>query len=198
MPFAPLRRKGVQKEEIRERVSKRRLLLSTEEAGKKSSLIVDRLKSLSLEDFDSFLFYYPVKNEVSLLELAQDFLRIGKVVAFPKVVGKEIVPVRVDSLSRLLPGKFSIPEPPLSPDAVLKEVSVIFVPGLAFDLECYRLGYGGGYYDRFLPKFQSALKVGVCYDFQLLDRLPREPFDVPVDIVVTENRTTRRKKWKQY
>ena len=174
----------------------RRLLLSDSERAAKSEELVRRLLDEIPKEADSFLFYAPFKGEVDLLPLADSLLKEGKVVAFPKVVSEEIRPIAVGSLRELSPGFASIREPSYSPHRVLKRVDVVFVPGIAFDLECFRLGYGGGFYDRFLANWEVGTKIGICFDFQVLDRLPVEPFDQLVDLVVTEKRTIkRRKKW---
>ena len=67
-----------------------------------------------------------------------------------------------------------------------KNIDLIFVAGLAFDREGYRIGYGVGYYDKFLKKVPKALKIGLAFDFQIVDKLPREAHDFPVDMIVTD------------
>ncbi len=186
------------KERIRQELLAKRLLLTQEQIASKSLKIAESLRELlSRYKYNSFLFFYPVKGEPNLLGLAELFLKEGKVVAFPKVVGKEICPLKVSSLKELSLGKFGIMEPSYKADRLLKEVDVVITPGVAFDRECYRLGYGGGFYDRFFSHFPVKLKVGVCYSFQLLNSLPREPFDVPVDFVITEKERVRRKRWNR-
>ncbi|WP_456456017.1 5-formyltetrahydrofolate cyclo-ligase [Thermovibrio sp.] len=187
------------KERIRQELLSKRLLLTKDQISSKSLKIAESLKELLRKgEFTSFLFFYPIKGEPDLLGLAELFLEEGKVVAFPKVVGKEIYPVKVSSLRELSPGKFGIKEPPYTPENFLREIEVVITPGVAFDREGYRLGYGGGFYDRFFCRFPVKLKVGVCYSFQLLNSLPREPFDVPVDLVITEKERIRRKRWSQF
>jgi len=188
-----------EKERIRRELSQKRLLLCKDELSKRSSRIESNLLKLpELSKAKTLLFYYPIKGEPNLLNLAQKLIAEGRVVAFPKVEGKELLPLRVNSLKELYPGKFSIPEPPLEPSRLLKELDLVLVPGIAFDRYGFRVGYGGGYYDRFLEKFEVKTKIGVCFSFQLLPELPREPFDQPVDLVVTEKETVRRREWKRY
>jgi len=187
-----------EKERIRQELKSKRLLLTKDEVRRRSTRIVERIGELLRElKADSFLLFHPTKNEPDIIPLAESLLKEGKTVAFPKVEGKEIVPLKVNSLKELRPGRFGILEPPYLPERVLREVEVVFVPGIAFDRHGYRIGFGGGYYDRLLEKLPVKAKIGVCFDFQLLDRLPREPFDIPVDLVITENTTVRRKEWKQ-
>jgi len=188
-----------QKERIRQELKEKRLLLSPEEVRSKSLKIVSRARELLKElNPSSYLFFHPIKNEPDLIPLVQELLRDKKRVAFPKIVGREIVPIEIGSLRELQPGRFGILEPPYQPQKVLKEVDAVFVPGIAFDRQGYRIGFGGGYYDRLLEKLPAKAKIGVCFDFQLLDKIPSDPFDVPMDFVITENLVLRRKaKWKQ-
>jgi len=182
------------KEEVRRTIRRKRRLLSEEECAEKSKAIADRLVPI-LSNAESILFYAPVFGEVNLMPLAVSSMAGRKVVAFPKVAGDEILPVAVESVAELIPGYRGIPEPPLNRSRVLERVDVAVVPGVAFDLECYRVGWGKGFYDRFLSKWKVGVKVGVCFEFQVFDRLPREHFDVPVDFVVTEKRTFGRRSW---
>ncbi|SMP14323.1 5-formyltetrahydrofolate cyclo-ligase [Desulfurobacterium pacificum] len=182
------------KEAIRRFIKQKRLLLSKDEVTQLSTKIEEKLYNL-FSNAKSFLFYYPFKNEVTLLNLAEKLLQAGKTVAFPKTEGKEIIPVAVNNLRELSPGKFSIPEPPLNPEKILKTIDIAFVPGIAFDLNCFRIGYGGGFYDRFLAKWKIGTKIGICFDFQVVEKIPTDPFDVPMNAVITEKREIRRKEW---
>jgi len=128
-------------------------------------------------------------KEVSLSKAIGKSLVNGKKVYLPKTWPKDrrLTFHRVYSFSDLVSGPFGLLEPnPKNEEADLGSLEVIFIPGLAFDVKGYRLGYGGGFYDRVL-KETSALKVGVCYSFQLLESLPVEPHDVPVDLILTED-----------
>ncbi len=187
------------KEVLRSLIRQRRSLLTEEEWKRKSKKVTEQLKRvLNLYPHaESFLFYYPVNREPEITPLAEELLKAGKSVAFPKVSGKEMLPVEVASLEELSRGKFGIPEPPLDFRRVLKSADVVFVPGLAFDRFGFRVGYGGGYYDRFLKSFPVKVKVGVCFSFQLFERVPHDPFDVPVDYITTEKFFIRRKEWNQ-
>jgi 5-formyltetrahydrofolate cyclo-ligase len=185
--------------QIRHRVRQRRLLLTEDEREKLSRRLIERLSNLLslIPHAESSLFFYPIKGEPNLLPLAEKLLRLGKTVSFPKVEGKELIPISISSLRELTPGKFNIPEPPMDVKRVVKSIDVVFVPGLAFDLFGYRIGYGGGFYDRFLSKNPSSKKIGICFSFQLFSELPHDPFDVPVDYIVTDKNWTRRKEWRQ-
>jgi 5-formyltetrahydrofolate cyclo-ligase len=84
-------------------------------------------------------------------------------------------------------GIFGIWEPAGEACLDYRSIDMIIVPGVAFDRKCNRLGRGKGYYDRLLPSFpNSTLKIGICFDFQLVDSIPTDPFDIPMDMVITE------------
>ena len=185
------------KEAFRSFVRRRRNLLISDQWKRLSGALVLNVEALLrlYPHAESFLFFYPIRKEPDLTPLAEELIRKGKLVAFPKVVGKEIFPVMVNSLKELFPGKFGVREPSLEFDRILTGIDVAFIPGLAFDRYGFRIGYGGGYYDRFLNSFPVKVKVGVCFSFQLFEKVPHDPFDVPVDYITTEKFWTRRKEW---
>jgi len=132
-------------------------------------------------------FYYPWKGEVELLNLAIQALKEGKGVFFPKVAGEKLIFCPVKTLRELSPGYKGIPEPISSP-VDQRGIDLFLVPGVAFDWEGYRLGMGGGFYDRALGALkQYQASIGVAYNFQLLESLPRSWWDRKVDVIVTEN-----------
>jgi 5-formyltetrahydrofolate cyclo-ligase len=112
-------------------------------------------------------------------------------VVFPRVVGPELEFAAIREAAELRPGHRGIAEP-TGPTVELAEVDVIVVPGLGFDPDGMRLGRGGGHYDRTLSRLPaSAVRVGFCYDFQVVERVPQAPFDQPVDVIVTDRRVIR-------
>src|SRR5690606_25232452 len=91
------------------------------------------------------------------------------------------------SLEELSPGTFGVMEPPEKEEIVLKDIDVVVVPGVAFDRNGYRIGYGAGYYDNFLPKLKSDAKnIAVAFEMQLRDLIPVESHDVKMDMIITE------------
>ena len=107
----------------------------------------------------------------------------GKRVCAPKVVGGELQFYYIEEDTKLQAGAFGILEP-VDAQAADDPTALVLLPGLAFDRAGYRLGYGGGYYDRFLAKEPQHPTVALCYGFQLLDRLPTDPHDIPADAVL--------------
>ena len=134
------------------------------------------------------LAYYPVKNEPDILSIVKHALKENKRVAFPisHPEGFVLSFKFILSLDELVDGEYSIPEPPVSAEEyVCNSTTLCIVPGLAFDRDGKRIGYGKGYYDRFLESF-SGTSMGLCYSDFLVDSLPVEKTDVSIDIVVSD------------
>jgi 5-formyltetrahydrofolate cyclo-ligase len=140
----------------------------------------------------SVLAFASFGAEIPTDPLLHALLDAGKAVLLPYV--EPDGPMRaaaIASLEDLVPGYRGIREPARRVDAGLASVAV--VPGVAFDAHGGRLGYGGGFYDRYLDAIApEALVVGACFDAQLVDAVPTEPHDRLVDVVVTERRVLRR------
>ncbi|MGM0576812.1 MAG: 5-formyltetrahydrofolate cyclo-ligase [Myxococcota bacterium] len=117
----------------------------------------------------------------------------GGVVAFPRVVGPGAMDFRrVDDPDTLVAGYRGIREPPEdAPRVPWEDIDVLVVPGVAFDLQGHRLGQGGGFYDRMLATAPAPYAVGLAYELQVVDHVPRGEHDMQVDAVVTERRTLR-------
>lgn len=137
------------------------------------------------------LFYAAGGGEVETLPLLERWVEGGRKVILPRVEGEALTLVEVDDLNDLSRGYQGLLEPRPGRGRVVpwEAIEVALLPGLAFDLESNRLGRGGGHYDRALvclgPK---TLKIGLAFDFQVVERLPMEAHDIPVDLVVTETR----------
>ncbi|RMD47596.1 MAG: 5-formyltetrahydrofolate cyclo-ligase [Aquificota bacterium] len=149
---------------------------------KESNIIVKKLINLpEIKKAKYILLYYPHKNEVNILPLFQ--ILKGKILLLPRTDSKDIFPVMVNSLENLKKGKFGILEPEGNP-VQIEKIDVVIVPAIAFDKKGHRLGYGKGYYDRFLKNFKGT-KIGVAYDFQVVEEIPKEEHDIPVDLIIT-------------
>lgn len=110
---------------------------------------------------------------------------LQKQLVFPKVEKGELSLIRVKNKESLKKGTLGINEPFFGDYILPSEIDLAVVPGIAFDKEGYRLGYGGGYYDKLLPKIEGV-KIGLVMERFFLPKLPKEEHDIPVDIVVTE------------
>jgi 5-formyltetrahydrofolate cyclo-ligase len=157
-----------------------------------SSRIRERLLCLDrVQAARSVMLYLPARGEVDTWPLLDHFWARGSEVLLPRC--RDNTPGLMDayavtSRADLGPGCFGLIEPraELARQVPAPEPEVILVPALAFDRRGYRLGFGGGYYDRFLPTLTCApLLVGPAYAFQLIENFPVEPWDRPVEMVVT-------------
>ena len=181
------------KDEIRAEYSAKRDALSPDEREKRSQKICATAMSLvSFRHADVILLYFPIKSEINVLHLFYAALEKGKRVAFPKC-NKEDRTMKfhfVSSLDELEKGAYQIMEPKeeceiFDPENS-SEVAVCYVPGLAFDVSGYRLGYGKGYYDKFMNKFRGST-IGVVYDECILPSLPKGRYDLPCNIMITQS-----------
>ena len=149
----------------------------------------------TLEEFErarTVLAFSSIRNEVKTRSATETAWSKGKRVALPRVVGMELVLHLVEPETVLVEGAFAVPEPPEgAPPVAPADVDFALVPALAVDPRGYRIGYGGGYYDRLLPKLRHACVCAVGYGFQLVSEVPEQPFDVKVDLVVTDEQVIR-------
>lgn len=134
--------------------------------------------------------YCPVRNEVFTEEIFTAARLAGKAVAYPRVRGDQLDFVEVKQREELVPGAYRILEPSGAKIVPLPALEMIVVPGVAFDFTGHRLGYGKGYYDRFLQEGRGPL-VGLCFDFQLVSKLPAEDHDIRMDLLITDKRMLR-------
>jgi 5-formyltetrahydrofolate cyclo-ligase len=141
------------------------------------------------EDASAIMIFYSVDREPDTLEIAKAAFAAGKTVTFPYCYKHGIMEAReVKSLSEMKPAILNIPAPPNTAPVVAPEnLDLIIVPALTYDTNGYRLGYGGGYYDRYLLK-TPAFTVGITRQKLMRDEVPREPHDVAVNCVVTEEK----------
>ena len=128
--------------------------------------------------------YLPYNQEVRTVPMLEQAIRDGKRVAVPKVCGDEMRFIYMDDLSLVEKGYAGIPEPITDGPVADDPTALVLMPGLAFDRQGHRIGYGGGFYDRFLAREPEHPTVALCYGFQMLEHLQTEEFDVPVDEVL--------------
>lgn len=138
--------------------------------------------------------FIPYKSEISTVPLLNSLRRLGWRTCLPVVIaaGQPLVFRAWNPGIALVPGVWDIPIPADSAEEVLPDV--LLVPMLAFDARGYRLGYGGGFYDRTLEKLRilkSVVAIGVAYGAQMVDEVPRGPHDAPLDYIMTESETLR-------
>ena len=156
-------------------------------------------KIISLECFTKSKFiltYVSTELEVDTRKIIEYSIDSGKQVAVPATDAENLALnfYFIDSIDKLQVGKFSILEPNAKKsrfcDVSQLQEFICLVPGMVFDVNGYRIGYGKGYYDRFLKKF-SCKTIGLCYDFDLLESVPTDRNDVPVDLILTEKQIVK-------
>jgi len=184
------------KKEMRRRIRALRESMSEEEQVLRSKQVITRLMTMTGAGMVSgrlvFALYYPTRNEVDVRPLVKDLWRREKVVLFPRICPEtNLMEFRqVHSFDDFTAGPFKLMEPDESfPIWAPEQIEVVIVPGVAFDLQGYRIGFGGGYYDRFLPDLkQDAVKIAPVFEFQIVEDLPHEVHDQKVDWLVSEAR----------
>lgn len=183
------------KRSLRQQMLARRRALSHEEWLTSSRLAQQGF--LSLDEYCKaacLALYAPAHNETDTGDILLSSLEAGKKVLYPAICGHEMVLRKVDGLADLSAGRFGIHEPcPTGVDHTAEEADLIVVPGVAFDQDGHRIGYGKGFYDRFLRHpGRKAHLVGLCHDFQLIDgKIPAEGHDIRMEIIVTDRRIIR-------
>ena len=189
------RRLNMPKQLLRQQMLAQRRILTLDEWRDSSLLAQNSL--LSLQEYlaaSCIALYAPIQNEIDTAQILAAALLTGKRVLYPALLGHEIVLRQVKEPACFKEGKFGIQEPCQDNfDYLADEPNLIVVPGVAFDLSGHRIGFGKGYYDRFLNNpMRSAKLTGLCHDFQVTaEAVPTEEHDIRMDIVVTEKRVIR-------
>lgn len=181
-----------EKDAIRKACASARDSISKEEHASNDAKIIEVASGLvSFRHADIILLYAPIKSEIDVMPIFDLALSRGKKVAFPKcnVEERTMKFHFVSSYDDLKIGAYGIREPkgdlPVYDPESTAGVAICFVPGLAFDVYGYRLGYGKGYYDKFMNVFRGST-IGVAYTCQILPSLPRGRFDKHCDVLITE------------
>lgn len=179
------------KDALRREMKQRLGALDPEARGARSRRLVQCLASLpEWKTARSVLLFAPLPAEPDLDILWAAGHLADKRCAYPRVEGERLTVFEVTALTRLVAGPWSLREPPRQSGTPLSPAGfdVVLVPGLAFTKDGKRLGRGGGYYDRLLAETGSKpRKIGCAFEFQILDDLPTEGHDAPVDDVVTDS-----------
>lgn len=179
------------KSELRKYMVNKRSRIPAKIRTEKSEIIMNKLRSLQVyNEAELILVYVSFRSEVETHSFINQALKDGKRIAVPMTIseGKQLIPCEISSLDELAPRTLGILEPDRNniKEVSGKDIDLAVVPGLAFDSHGNRLGFGAGYYDRFLPSLRKdAAKIGVCFGEQLVEQLPVEAFDVPLDGVLT-------------
>lgn len=173
------------KRSLRKKIKEIRESLSFEEKEKLSDIIIKNfLYDENLKNSKTIMSYISFKNEVETQNLHKYLLSLGKTILLPKIVNENIIPIKIsENFSK---GDFGIIEP--VGDEFLEKIDLIIVPGIVFNNLGDRIGFGKGFYDRFLSKdkYKNSFKISLAYDFQLDNNFIGDIFDIKINKLITE------------
>lgn len=179
----------VTKKDIRNRILEVRGQLTQKDWDNKSQQICRRVVThplfLAAEEIYCYISFH---HEVDTREIIQTAWQQGKRVAAPKVDGKEMEFFYVTSPADLKAGYCNIMEPVTQEKADASDALVI-MPGAAFDRECQRIGYGGGFYDKYLERHPRYSRLALAFDLQITDYIPADTYDIKPEVIITESET---------
>jgi 5-formyltetrahydrofolate cyclo-ligase len=176
---------------IRATMLQRRSTLLPDQVARLSHFAQQRLLASELfATSQGLALYSPVRNETATNKIFDVACRQGKKIYYPRVAGENLEFVQINSQAQLVSGPFGVLEPAAILRSSRQVPELILVPGIAFDRHGHRLGYGRGFYDRYLACCSDHIvRVGFAYSFQLCDALPVDAYDQPVDVLVTDTQT---------
>lgn len=181
------------KTEVRKKIKDLRIMLDEAEKLAAADRVFERVEnSAAFQMAEKILMYHSLPDELETRRFLKKWKDIKKFF-LPRVNGVNLELLPYDE-TKLEIGSFYIEEPTGNDLHPIEEIELIIVPGVAFDSQGRRLGRGKGFYDRLL-KSSKATKIGIGYEFQLVDQLPSEPHDIPMDIIITEHTTLRIKNY---
>lgn len=173
------------KKDLRKEMLKKRASINKSFKLQYDSWICDKIFELVLQkNYKNIHAYLPMGDEININPLLQKLLANNLTVISPKTLPNRKLENRVlTSLSDIEKGVYGTTHPS-NPTEYLGDIDLIIIPGLSFDTNNYRLGYGGGYYDNFLNLYPNALKLGIFYPFQKIENVPKENHDVKLDEIL--------------
>ncbi|TCI29550.1 5-formyltetrahydrofolate cyclo-ligase [Exiguobacterium sp. SL-10] len=175
----------IEKQQLRQSVHQK--ILGLGDRADRDRAIIHTLTGLEVwREANTVAVTLALDLEIDTLPLIRSAWKAGKSVFVPKVTKQGLTFHEIHSFEDLEPGVMGILEPTTS--ATTRAIDVCIVPGRVFERSGYRIGWGGGYYDRFLASYEGVT-VSLAYDVQLLDEVPIEPHDIPVEFIVTERET---------
>ncbi len=175
-----------EKNKIRKKISSLKKAFSENQLLEFSQEVISSLESLEEFQKAEYIFcYYSMKDEVDTRELISKYAHQKKFI-LPVIVGDNLILKEYKSDGEMEKVIFGILEPQGEEFINYKKIDLVIVPGVAFDEQKNRLGRGKGYYDKILKDIK-AKKIGICFDFQLVKKVPVETFDVKLDAIVSQN-----------
>lgn len=188
--FTECMTKDEKRQRIREEMLRKRDSIPSAVRHELSRIINTRtIDFIETQAINSVMLYLSIRSEVDTHDLLAYLLRTNKIALAPAIEAKHLVPRRITNTStQLVRHRYGMlqPDQDVCPKFPLNQIDLIIVPGIAFDLKKYRIGYGGGYYDRFLPKCQQATWIGLAFEDQIIrDTLPQS-WDVALHFIFSE------------
>ena len=173
------------KKELRKKIREQKRAMTAAEIEERSRKLGELfLSSEAYRNAKSIYGYLPYNQEVRTVPMLEQAQKDGKRVAVPKCYGDEMRFIWLDDLTAVEKGYAGIPEPVADGPVADDEAALVLMPGMAFDPQGHRIGYGGGFYDKFLAQEPNHPTLALCYEFQMLPYLETEEFDIPVDTVL--------------
>ena len=174
------------KKEMRAQIRAKKRAMTESQIVSASARLGEQFRACDLyKNAKTIYGYLPYNQEVRTVPMLEQAIRDGKRVAVPKCYGEEMRFLYItDFVTEVAPGYANIPEPIADEPVAQDKTALVLMPGLAFDPQGHRIGYGGGFYDRFLAAEPDHPTLALCYGFQMVEHLQTEEFDIPVDRVL--------------
>lgn len=180
------------KKEIRKSIIELRDLQGLKVKSKYDNIISSRvLDNKDITEAKTIFIFISFKSEVNTIPIIEGLLEAGHSVCVPRLEGKTMKAIRISSLDNLKDTKYA-KEPKVGEVVEADEIDTIIVPGVAFDRKGNRIGYGGGYYDKFMKNIRiNCNKIAVSYELQVIDDIITDSWDIVIDSLITEKRIYR-------
>ncbi len=182
---------AMEKKIIRQQIITARKNLNLDFVNQTEDVIYDKFVNSNFLNFNSYLVYSDFGNEVRTKRIIDYLLDHNREVYLPKcnVFDETFVPIKISKNTKYSVNKYGISEPAedIKENELIK-LECVIVPGIAFDVNGNRIGFGCGYYDKFLKEHNLLFKIALCYDFQVIDNIKSSEHDVPMDVIFTEKR----------
>lgn len=181
------------KKELRKKIQNKRNNLPIRDRKKRIKIIAEKFfNTVYYINSNNILIYYPFRSEIDVTIIIKKVLENKKNIILPRVHDRKLKLFYVDNLKKQLErGAYGIMEPTtgLCRPAKISDIDLVIVPGVVFDKNLNRLGYGGGFYDRLLPLIPAGVKkIALCFDIQVIDSIPVAEHDIKVDILITDTK----------
>lgn len=179
----------MEKKDVRKKILKERRAMNEQDVKMMSHEICLKIRtSILYENADDICLYMPVNNEVDVPQIIDAAVEDGKRLWLPRVDGENMDFFRYDENTNLVKGSFNIMEPDSDEKLYPDSRTLVVMPGAVFSETKDRIGYGGGFYDRYLNANTQCRTMAVCYDFQILEEIPSEEHDKKPDVIISEKR----------